>query len=88
MTATTHTTASARTRAELFAAIAAALAFPPHFGGNLDALYDMLRDLSWLPAGDHVLVVTAPDGVDAGVRRALDDAERDNPRLRVVVTPG
>lgn len=88
MTATSHVTASARTRVELLDAIAAALAFPPHFGHNLDALYDMLRDLSWLPAGDHVLVLVAPEGVDAGVRRALDDAERDNPRLRVVVTPG
>lgn len=88
MTAPSHVTASARTRAELLAAIAAALDFPPHFGRNLDALYDMLRDLSWLPAGDHELVVVAPDGVDAGVRRALDDAERDNPRLRVRVTPG
>ena len=37
-------------------AIAAALSFPDYFGRNLDALRDCLSDLSWLPAGEHVLV--------------------------------
>lgn len=36
--------------------IAAALNFPEWAGRNLDALYDCLTDLSWLPEGEHVLV--------------------------------
>src|ERR671935_3154343 len=35
--------------------IAAALSFP-HPQRNLDALYDCLTDLSWLPEGEHVLI--------------------------------
>src|SRR5262249_48535451 len=37
-------------------AIAEALQFPAWFGGNWDALEDCLGDLSWRPAGDHVLL--------------------------------
>ncbi len=37
-------------------AISRALAFPQWFGGNWDALEDCLADLSWCPAGGHVLV--------------------------------
>lgn len=37
-------------------AIAAALSFPEWAGRNLDALYDCLIDLSWLPVGEHVLI--------------------------------
>jgi RNAse (barnase) inhibitor barstar len=36
--------------------IAAAMSFPEWAGRNLDALYDCLTDLSWLPEGEHVLV--------------------------------
>jgi RNAse (barnase) inhibitor barstar len=36
--------------------IAAALDFPEWAGRNLDALYDCLTDLSWLPEGEHVLI--------------------------------
>ncbi|GAA0532031.1 hypothetical protein GCM10011581_16500 [Saccharopolyspora subtropica] len=36
--------------------IAAVLNFPEWAGRNLDALYDCLTDLSWLPEGEHVLV--------------------------------
>jgi RNAse (barnase) inhibitor barstar len=36
--------------------IAVALSFPEWTGRNLDALYDCLTDLSWLPEGEHVLV--------------------------------
>jgi RNAse (barnase) inhibitor barstar len=36
--------------------IAAVMSFPDYFGRNLDALRDCLTDLSWLPAGGHVLV--------------------------------
>jgi len=36
----------AETKDEVLGAIGAALRFPPHFGRNLDALWDSLRDLS------------------------------------------
>lgn len=36
--------------------IAAVLDFPEWTGRNLDALYDCLTDLSWLPEGEHVLI--------------------------------
>jgi hypothetical protein len=36
--------------------IAAVLSFPEWAGRNLDALYDCLTDLSWLPEGEHVLI--------------------------------
>ncbi|MCC7449048.1 MAG: barstar family protein [Anaerolineae bacterium] len=44
-------------KAELMRALNNALAFPAHVGGNWDALLDMLRDLSWLPAKGYVLVI-------------------------------
>lgn len=37
--------------------IAAALAFPPWFGGNWDALEDCLIDLSWREADGYVLLL-------------------------------
>ncbi|KAA9158610.1 barstar family protein [Amycolatopsis acidicola] len=64
-------------------AIAAALSFPDYFGRNLDALYDCLTDLSWLPSGEHVLIWTGSDTLkDAdpkaylAIRSVLSDAER------------
>ncbi|MFE3453684.1 barstar family protein [Nonomuraea sp. NPDC059194] len=53
-------------------AIAAALKFPSYFGYNLDALYDSLTDLSWLPAGEHVLIWSDP-----GTLRAADSSAYD-----------
>jgi len=74
-----------RTKADFLAAVAEALSFPDWFGHNLDALYDSLRDLSWLPEGEHLLVWTAPEVLETADPRAyravvgvLDDA----------VTPG
>lgn len=62
-------------------AIASALSFPDYFGKNLDALYDLLRDLSWLDECEHVLIWTAPETLrDAdpsgytGIERTLRDA--------------
>ncbi|MGH3972915.1 MAG: barstar family protein [Pseudonocardiaceae bacterium] len=62
-------------------AIGAALSFPDWYGRNLDALYDCLMDLSWLPDGEHVLVwaghrqleAADPDDYRA-VLGVLDDA--------------
>ncbi|HJT03700.1 MAG TPA: barstar family protein [Pseudonocardiaceae bacterium] len=67
--------------AEALDAIGAAMNFPAWYGRNLDALYDCLTDLSWQPPGEHVLVWTGyqeleaadPDGYLA-VLAVLDDA--------------
>ncbi len=61
--------------------IGAVLKFPAWYGRNLDALYDCLVDLSWQPAGEHVLVwaghrqleAADPEGYRA-VLAVLDDA--------------
>jgi len=76
-------------KAEAIAAIARALDFPDWFGQNLDALYDSLSDLSWLPAGEYVLVV--PADLDPSVWEALRDAvkrtaESGDRKLRVIRT--
>jgi hypothetical protein len=42
---------------DLMAAVSEALELPDWFGGNWDALDESLRDLSWLDASGHVLVV-------------------------------
>lgn len=64
-------------------AMAAEFAFPETFGRNLDALYDCLTDLSWLPAGEHVLIwvgsaafAEADPRAHLAVRSVLSDAQR------------
>lgn len=50
------------------------LRLPDHFGWNWDALSECLRDLGWLSADHHVLVVEAADKAladDAAARRLL-----------------
>lgn len=84
------------TKAAALDAIAAALSFPDWFGRNLDALHDCLTDLSWLPAGEHLLIWQHHDrlrmadpGGYAGVRAALADAvaaEHGEATLSVVLT--
>ncbi|WP_394613045.1 barstar family protein [Lentzea sp. JNUCC 0626] len=61
-------------KAAAISAIASALDFPSWFGQNLDALYDSLTDLSWLPAGEYVLVV--PSDLDSSVLEVLRDAAK------------
>jgi RNAse (barnase) inhibitor barstar len=87
--------ATVRTKAEAMDAIAAALSFPDYFGRNLDALYDCLTDLSWLPEGEHVLIWDRPDVLRAhdsqayaAVHAVLADAVATQPvgrRLRVLL---
>jgi RNAse (barnase) inhibitor barstar len=75
-------------RHEAMQAIAAALSFPDWFGHNLDALYDSLTDLSWLPPGEHVLIWPRPAelarhdprGYEA-ITAVLDDAQRRTAEL-------
>lgn len=64
-------------------AIADALQFPATFGRNLDALYDCLTDLSWLPSGEHVLIWVASSSLSSAdprgylaIRSVLSDAQR------------
>lgn len=73
-------------------AIAEALSFPDYFGVNLDALYDCLTDLSWLPEGEHRLTWTHAEvlrrhdpAAFAGISEVLADAVAANPRLIVRV---
>ena|SRR6266702_3866062 len=48
--------ASIASKEELLATLANRLCFPGYFGGNWDAFEECVRDLSWLPAGQVVLV--------------------------------
>jgi RNAse (barnase) inhibitor barstar len=69
-----------RSRADFYDAVSAAMFFPGWFGRNLDALYDSLRDLSWLPPGEHVLVWSAPgvfEQADPDGYRAIVDVLSD-----------
>ncbi|MBM0234447.1 barstar family protein [Micromonospora sp. STR1_7] len=68
--------AATRTRAGLFAALAAALALPPYLGDTWDALSDVLRDR--LDAAPLTLVVT-----DAG--QLLVDEPADQYALLLAV---
>ncbi|GAA1581392.1 MULTISPECIES: barstar family protein [Streptomyces] len=50
------------------------LRLPDHFGWNWNALSDCLRDLEWLSADHHVVIIEAADEVlpdDASGRRLL-----------------
>lgn len=81
-----HLVGPVTSKAAALDAIGAALCFPDWYGHNLDALYDCLSDLSWLPAGEHVLVLTGhrdfeaadPEGYRA-VLAVLDDAAAVSP---------
>jgi RNAse (barnase) inhibitor barstar len=72
-----HLVGPVNSKAEALDAIGAALNFPAWYGRNLDALHDCLVDLSWQPAGEHVLVW-------AGYR-ALEAADLDGYRAVLAV---
>lgn len=74
-------------------AIGEVLDFPPRYGRNLDALFDCLTDLSWLPEGDHVFIwshhQTLAEQDWQGyqqVRATLMDGASTGRRLTVVLT--
>jgi barstar (barnase inhibitor) len=46
-----------RSKKKLFAIYADKLRFPDYFGWNWDAFEECLRDLSWLPAGQAIIIV-------------------------------
>jgi RNAse (barnase) inhibitor barstar len=92
-----HLVRPVTSKADALDAIGAALNFPAWYGRNLDALYDCLVDLSWLPDGEHVLVwaghpqlkAADPEGYRA-VLAVLDDAAEASPGrpLSIVLADG
>lgn len=69
-------------KSEFLERTASALGFPSWFGGNWDAFFDCLADLSWRPARGHVLVFEntadmrrhAPEALDTAVTILADAA--------------
>lgn len=69
-------------KSEFLERTAAALEFPAWFGGNWDAFFDCLADLSWRPARGHVLVFEntadmrrhAPEALDTAITILADAA--------------
>ena len=73
-------------RSELHKAFAGALAFPDHYGNNLDALHDCLTALP----EETLLTLMNWEAAEEGLgnyarslRRVLLDAAEENPRLRI-----
>lgn len=75
--ALSHLLGPVTSKAEALDAIGTALNFPAWYGRNLDALQDSLADLSWQPAGEHVLIWTG--------HRQLETADPDGYRAIVAV---
>lgn len=80
--------AGAETRGDVLDAVGVALAFPDHYGVNLDALHDCLRDLP----GPTVLLweawsgfARAAPGDFARVVRVLDERGSSDPQLEVLL---
>jgi len=65
--------AGASAKEALIERIARALAFPPWFGGNWDALEDCLSDLSWMAAGGYVLLLEGAAQIALAERGTLVD---------------
>jgi RNAse (barnase) inhibitor barstar len=59
---------------EFLARTAKALGFPDWFGGNWDALFDCLADLSWRPAAGYVLILEHAEDMRRQAPEALDTA--------------
>lgn len=59
---------------EFLARTAEALGFPDWFGGNWDALFDCLADLSWRPAAGYVLILEHAEDMRRQAPEALDTA--------------
>lgn len=77
------------TRAAFAAAVGRELGFPDHFGGNLDAFNDCLRDLAAAPPGatGTVLVFTGYDAFaarDPRAAQAVLDIVADNARFAML----
>lgn len=82
------------TRESLIKSIGAQLGFPDWAGSNLDALYDLLTDLSWLNDDGHIMLVldrgtsfnaTAIDGWQQITQVLIDAATFWLPEPRVFI---
>lgn len=75
-------------RETLHRTLAAALALPGWYGGNLDALYDCLTDLgeeTELRLRRFGTLEERMGGYARSLRRVLKDAAGENPRLSVLI---
>jgi RNAse (barnase) inhibitor barstar len=80
------------TKEDFLARTAAALQFPDWFGGNWDAFFDCLADLSWRPAPGHLIILenagalqrAAPEVFDTAIA-VLGDAAQAWQRRKVPV---
>jgi RNAse (barnase) inhibitor barstar len=61
-------------KTELLSRVADALDFPAWFGGNWDAFFDCLTDLSWRPAAGYVLILEHTDDLRRDAPESLDTA--------------
>ncbi|MBP8726448.1 MAG: barstar family protein [Saprospiraceae bacterium] len=48
---------SCKSIADLYTSLSSKLCFPDYFGNNLDALYDILLDLSWIEQNKVILFI-------------------------------
>ena len=62
-------------------ALAEAFAFPPHYGRNLDALFDCLTEI----AAHTMIVLTDSDQADGRFLNVIRAAVAENPRLCIVM---
>lgn len=75
-----------KTRDQLHDYLALTMEFPDYYGRNLDALYDMLTDIT----EDTCIGVFCDDKDDSlavqrsRVKKVFQDAEQDNPHLCVI----
>ena len=79
-----------QTAAQAHAALAAALRFPAYYGGNLDALFDCLRDLDETALTVTHCAAAARQLGDAwpGFVAVFLDAAAENPRLTIRLRQG
>ena len=74
-------------RSDLHRALAGALAFPDHYGNNLDALHDCLTALSEETCIRLVNWAAAEETLGSyarSARRAIEDAAMENQNLAVI----
>jgi hypothetical protein len=68
--------AAIESKQDLMADLSDSLALPDYFGGNWDALDEVLRDLGWLEADGHVLVVGGAEALRARDPELLEGLAR------------